>query len=219
MSEIIPTIVPKRAADVVQFAQRYAGQAPVLHLDITDGDFAFPTTWMPERGDTLPAGTYVWEAHLMSQTPRETGERLIAAGAWRIIGHAEALVGEEGVHTLRGWRAMGAKEVGIALKLGTSLSTAEHLVAHADVLHLMSIGKIGAQGQSFDEAIIPKIREARERFPHLVISVDGGLDETAIPLVLRAGASRLCVGAALARAGDPIVALHALESLAKNALQ
>jgi ribulose-phosphate 3-epimerase len=155
----------------------------------------------------------------MANAPRPAGEAFIRAGAWRVIGHAEMLAGEDGVNTLRGWRAMGAREVGIALKLGSPLSMIEHLAPHADVLHLMSIRKIGAQGESFDPAVLPKIREARERYPHLVISVDGGLHQENIADVVRAGATRLCIGAALAHAEDAASAYAQLKLLAQSAIQ
>jgi ribulose-phosphate 3-epimerase len=218
MSEIIPTIVPKTAAEIRSFVERFGALAPVLHLDMTDGDFAFPTTWTPGPEDELPS-TCLWEVHLMANAPRPAGEAFIRAGAWRVIGHAEMLAGEDGVNTLRGWRAMGAREVGIALKLGSPLSMIEHLAPHADVLHLMSIRKIGAQGESFDPAVLPKIREARERYPHLVISVDGGLHQENIADVVRAGATRLCIGAALAHAEDAASAYAQLKLLAQSAIQ
>jgi ribulose-phosphate 3-epimerase len=218
MSEIIPTIVPKQMAEIAAFAERFVALAPVLHLDMTDGDFAFPTTWTPGAGDELPQSC-LWEVHLMAHAPREAGEAFIRAGAWRIIGHAEVLAGEDGVNTLRGWRAMGAREVGIALKLGSPLSLIEHLAAHADVLHLMSIRKIGAQGETFDLSVLPKIREARERYPHLVISVDGGLHQENIAAVVKAGATRLCIGAALAHAEDAGSTYAQLKLLAQSALQ
>lgn len=218
MSEIIPTIVPKSAAHVAEFAARFAKLARVLHLDMTDGDFAFPTTWSPHAGESLPDSA-AWEVHLMATHPRAAGERFINAGAWRIIGHAEVMQGEEGVATLQGWRAMGAREAGIALKLDTPLSAAEHLAPHADVLHLMSIEKIGAQGQRFDDEVLSRIVDARSRFPHIVISVDGGLNESNIREVVSAGASRLCIGAALSSAPDPLATYTHLAELTNGTVQ
>jgi ribulose-phosphate 3-epimerase len=218
MSEIIPTIVPKRFDEIEAFAARFADIAPVLHLDMTDGEFAFPTTWMPGADDALPESA-MWEVHLMAHDPRAVGERFIRAGAWRIIGHAEVLAGDEGVATLQGWRAMGAHEVGVALKFDTPLSAVEHLAPHADVLHLMSIRKIGAQGQMFDDEALSRIADAKSRFPHLVISVDGGINEKNVADVVRAGASRVCVGAALAAAPDPVAAYSHLRILINDTVQ
>lgn len=218
MIELIPTIVPKHARAVELFAERWEDIAPVLHIDATDGDFAFPTTWLPSAGDMLPVEP-VWEAHVMARDPRAIGERFVRAGAWRVIGHAETLAGEEGIQTLEGWRAMGAREVGIALLLDTPLAAAAHLAPYADVVHLMTIRKIGAQGQPFDTGSLSRVSEARTLFPRAVVSVDGGINETNIARVVEAGASRICVGAALHHAGDPRSAHALLRDLAQNAVQ
>lgn len=218
MIEILPTFVSKTLHHLEAGSAPFFGVAPVLHIDTNDGDFAFPTTWVPSLGEQLPQkGTY--EVHLMAKEPRPVGERFIRAGAWRIIGHAEALTGEDGQQTLQGWRAMGAHEVGVALLLETPLSAAEHLSPLIDVLQLMSVEKIGEQGQPFAHDVIPRIKEARERFPHAVIAIDGGLDATTIPEVIRAGATRLCVGSAIANATNPITTYKELLSIAENALQ
>lgn len=218
MIELIPTVVPKSYRAVEDFAARWEGIAPVLHIDATDGDFAFPTTWMPAPGTILPERP-VWEAHLMAREPRARGERFIRAGAWRIIGHAEELVGEEGERTLEGWRAMGAREVGVALRFDTPLYAAEHLEHLIDVVHLMTIRKIGAQGQLFEPATLDRIAEARSLFPRAVVSVDGGLNETNIQDAVRSGAKRICVGAALASAKEPQVTFRALMDIATGAVQ
>lgn len=216
MIEIIPTVVPKSARDVRELAERFP-ECGLMHVDATDGEFAFPTTWVPSGGETLPDGP-LFEAHIMAREPRALGERFIRAGAWRIIGHAESLTGAAGVATLAGWRAMGAREVGVALKLDSPLSLIEHLAAHADVLHIMTIRKIGAQGQPFDTESLQRIEDAHARFPRLVIAADGGINETNIPDLVRAGASRLCIGSALSHAADPRAQLLALRDVAASAM-
>lgn len=218
MIEIIPTIVPKSLADIESYCARFSGEVPAFHIDATDGDFAFPTTWVPAAGEMLPA-QYAFEVHLMAREPRGFGERFIRAGAWRVIGHAEAMAGEEGQHTLQGWRAMGAREVGVSLLLETPVSAIDRLAPHADCLHLMSVAKIGAQGQPFSAAVLSKIGEAKERYPHLVISVDGGINEENIASVVKAGATRVSVGAAAAEAEDPLSAYRTLGMLARSAIQ
>ena len=217
MIEIIPTVVPKSARDVAALCARFP-TVSLFHVDATDGAFAFPATWVPSAGEQLPDGP-LFEAHLMAEDPRAAGERFIRAGAWRIIGHAEALQGEDGISTLAGWRAMGAHEVGVALKLDSPLSLVEHLAPHADVLHLMTIRKVGAQGQPFDTESLDRIADARARFPRLVIAADGGISETNIPDLIRAGVSRLCIGSALSRADEPAAAFARLHELAMSAVQ
>jgi len=218
MIEIIPTIVPKGLSTIEQYCARFGGEVAAFHIDQADGDFAFPTTWVPAPGEVLPA-QHTYEVHLMAREPRRFGERFIRAGAWRIIGHIEAMEGEDGEHTLQGWRAMGAREVGVSLLLETPIRAIDRLAMYADSLHLMSVSRIGMQGQPFSAAVLPKISEAKERYPHLVIAVDGGIHEENIASVVKAGATRICVGAAISEAEDPLSAYRMLEKLAKSALQ
>lgn len=221
MAEVIPTVVPDSREDIARIAARFAGVSPMIHIDATDGLFAPSSTWLPESGDTLPQQEHVsYEAHLMAEEPRVLGERFIRAGAWRVSAHQEALgSSEEALQTLTGWRAMGAHEIGVALRLETPLSVAEPLAGACDFLLLMSIAKIGKQGETFDTRAIDKVRAAKEMYPHLVIAVDGGINESTIAELARAGASRFSVGSAISGATDPLSAYRALLEAAKSAIQ
>lgn len=215
---IIPTVVPGSCEAAEDSAARWRGVAPVLHIDATDGDFASPATWAPSLQEKLPEGI-VWEAHLMVRDSLAWGERFIRAGARRIIVHMEAMSLPLAAPLLEAWRAAGASEVGIALKLDTPFSLAAPLAPRIDVVHLMTIQTIGAQGQSFEPRSIDRIAEARSLFPRAVISVDGGINENNIQGVVRAGASRMCVGSALSSAADAQATYARLSKLAEDALQ
>lgn len=219
--EIIPTVVPQSLGDISRIATRFSGIAPMIHIDATDGLFAPTSTWLPEGGETFPHVEAIsYEAHLMAEEPRVLGERFIRAGAWRISAHVEALGGsEEALQTLSGWRAMGAHEIGVALLIETSLEAVEPLAAACDSLLIMSIAKIGAQGAPFDTRAVEKVRTAHEKYPHLVIAVDGGVSEKNIGALAQAGATRFCIGSAEAKAKDPIAEYHLLIETAKSAIQ
>ncbi len=211
MNEIIPTVVPKSLADIEAAHARYGSMAHTLHVDATDGDFAFPTTWMPSEGDALPAWSGVWEVHVMVHDPRAAGEAFARAGAWRIIAHVEALgSAEDARNSFALWRLAGAREAVAALLIDTPIDTLEPIAEEINAIHLMSIVHIGAQGQELDERVYDRIAEAKQRFPHLPIAIDGGVNESNIAALVAAGATRLCVGAALARVADPRAAYDAL---------
>jgi len=221
MAEIIPTVVPASREDIARIATRFAGVSPMIHIDAADGLFAPSSTWLPESGETLPEQDSIsYEAHLMAEEPRVLGERFIRAGAWRISAHQEALGNpEEALQTLAGWRAMGAHEIGVALRIETPLSDAQPLAAACDFLLLMSIGQIGKQGAPFDARALDKVRAAKEMYPHLVVAVDGGVNGSNIAELARAGASRFSVGSAISTAADPLSAYRTLLETAKSAIQ
>ena len=200
--EITPTIVPASFDDVLSGAERYAF-AGMVHIDAAGGRFVPNTTWLPAEGDTLPQSVR-WDAHLMTESPADIGVRFARAGAVRISAHIEAFKEESAIpEALRAWKADGAQETGIAVRIDTPLERLSAAAAFADFLLIMTIASIGAQGSPFDARATERIQALHARFPELLIAVDGGINETNITDMSRAGARRFCVGSALASSAEP----------------
>jgi len=205
MREIIPTVVPDGFDDVVAAKNRYGGFSPRLHVDCSDGRFAPKKTWLPLSGEKLPdASSLLYEAHLMVENPFSLGVAFARGGAKRIIGHVEAFHNAESAReAFEMWRRAGAEEVGVAVLFDTSLAEFAPYVRLADFVHLMTIAKIGEQGQPFEPTSLTRILGFHARFPDTIISVDGGEPVATVGDLARAGAERFCIGAALAKAKDP----------------
>ncbi len=211
----------KRTAFAVPFA-------PEIQLDAADGVFAPVTSWpylegqwaelesMATAGTRLPhADKIVYEAHLMVQDPAPLGTLLARVGCTRILPHVETLKGKEMARAMfAAWKDAGAKEVGISLLLDTPLTAIEPYAEFCDVVQLMSIAKVGAQGQPFDESIYSRIEEVRTMFPEMMVAVDGGVAENNVEALTRAGANRLCVGSAISKAADPAATYAAIHERA-----
>jgi len=205
MLEIIPTVVPKVFEDVVEARKRFGAFAPTLHIDAADGIFAPNKTWMPLSGEKLPdAASIKYEAHLMIDNPLSIGVAFARAGATRVIGHVEAFNNAEcAQEAFDMWQKAGAKEVGVAILLETRLEELASYAQLCDFVHMMTIAKIGRQGFPFDPKSIERIKEVRSRYPNMLISVDGGETEDNVSDLAHAGATRFCIGKALAKAKDP----------------
>lgn len=202
MREIIPTIVPASFDDVRSAAKRYSF-ARVIHIDVDDGRFVANTTWQPFEGEMLPT-TASWDAHLMVSDTLESGIRYAKAGASRIIAHLEAFEEHAAIPALfEGWKAAGAREVGLAVKIDTSFESFVPYISLCDSVVLMTIARIGQQGSPFDPRGIERVRILHAQFPDLTIAADGGINESNIGDLARAGASRFYVGSAIATAHDP----------------
>ena len=52
------------------------------------------------------------------------------------------------------------------------------------------IEKVGFQGEAFDERVLKQIIDLRLKYPELIISVDGAVNEETAPKLLEAGANR-----------------------------
>ena len=218
MTEIIPTVVPETAADIQEVSLRYSNFASVLHVDFADGLFAPNSTWLPHTHEsgTLSVPGMILEAHLMVQEPRALGARLARAGYTRIIGHVEAMT--EVAQTLALWRQSGASEVGLGMLAYTPLESLDPFVRSIDMVQMMTINKIGVQGLPFDERAPERVAELHRKHPALLISVDGGVNETTILPLARAGARRFCAGSVLSKAADPAAMYERLLELASGTL-
>ena len=216
MIEIIPTVVPQDISDVEAAQKRYASFAKAIHIDACNETLAPNDTWLPKEGDRLPkCGSTTYEAHLMIAEPLEIGHAYIRAGASRLIAHVESFSSiDQARGTIDAWRSGGAKEVGLAALLETPLEALEPLAQLCDVVLLMTIAHIGKQGSPFDRRGIERIVALRHTFPKLCIAADGGISESVIDVLVRSGASRLCVGSAIVTAQDPAQVFRSLNERA-----
>ncbi|QQG37854.1 MAG: hypothetical protein HYS26_04500 [Candidatus Kaiserbacteria bacterium] len=222
---IVPTCVPQSAEEIRACVSLIKPFASEIHIDIDDGRFAPVTTWPYEKAgeygavDLSMVVGVLPEIHLMVQDPRLLGIEFAKAGANRIIAHVEAFAGENDAHgALDAWKRHGAAEVGLAMLWDTPLEVMEHHKYIVDVVHLMSITRIGTQGIPYEPSAPTRIAAFHDRYPEITISVDGGVSETNMKDLVRAGARRFGVGAAIARAPDPAAAFQRLSALAEDAL-
>lgn len=226
MIEIIPTYVPRDVGDLSVGLENIRSFATAVHIDVDDGIFAPITTWpyikQGEFGDfDLSAAEGLFsEIHLMVEEPQSIGVAFVRAGAQRIVGHVEGFAdANEVLGALSAWKKAGASEVGLGLLLRTPFEVVAPFIPMCNVVHLMSIATIGTQGIPYESSAPTRIAEFHRLFPDVRISVDGGVSENNIADLVRAGATRFGVGAAISKAPNPKAAYENLKIIAENALE
>jgi len=194
--------------------------ADALHCDIMDGHFVPNITFGPMIVKAVRSVTQLpLDVHLMIERPELYVENFAKAGATDITVHAEACVHLHRV--LQQIRDTGCG-VGVSLNPSTPLSVIEHVITDLDLLLIMTVNP-GFGGQKFIEAMPAKIAEARRMAdganPDLDIYVDGGIDTSTAPRVVRAGANGLIAGAfVFANSISPAEACSSLRLAAEGAL-
>ena len=168
MSEIIPAILAKDSADLERKIKEVPEELNFAHIDVLSED-----VWVQNNLE--------FEAHLMVESPEEIFERWKARGAKRIIVHRHV-------------ESMTGVELGLGLEIHVPINTITPLIKKIDFVHLMSIAEIGEQGHPLDERIFDRIKEVKEKFPGLPISVDGGINLSNYKKLEATGADRLVVG-------------------------
>ena len=216
--EIIPTVVPDSLDHLSATVRRFSSFARAIHIDAGDGAFVQNKTWFPSPEDKLEnADKILLEAHLMVEEPREEGLAYIRAGCKRVIAHVEAFSDmTETRSAIDVWKQHGA-EVGLAVLLDTPLEVLEPMISKCDEVLVMSIATLGQQGAPYDPRAVDRIKELHSKYPELVLAVDGGVNETNIPDLVRAGATRLSIGSAISKSPDPAAAYENLLDIARGA--
>ena len=77
----------------------------------------------------------------------------------------------------------------------------------------MGIDEIGEQGRDFDARVIDMIEQVKERYPSVMIEVDGAVNAGTAPRLVQAGARRLAPGSFVLSADDPKTAIQTLQNI------
>jgi len=234
MSEVIPAIIPKSFADLNEKLSLVKGIAPLVQIDILDGKLTPEKSWPNIRNPDPDfvkiireeEGFPFWEDFefefdLMVMDPEAELQQWISAGAKRIIIHYESFESDDKFQSFvekfssqfgNAGSYVGT-ELGVALGLDTANDVIAPLIEKINFVQCMGIAKIGFQGQLFDERVIEKIKNLRQKYKELPISVDGGVNLDSAPKLVDAGVTRLVVGSAIFNSGDIQGTIEELKSL------
>jgi ribulose-phosphate 3-epimerase len=198
MPEVIPSILVHSEEEFHERMNNHTIHvlAPLWHFDILDRSMFDAASWadvdVVAKSDVLP----ILELHLMVQKPVDT---LLA---WkhkinhvkRAIIHAEISTSVE--EELARIKSLSL-ETGLAVNPGTDIDSIEDYMHQVDLLLIMGV-EPGKSGQSFiAEQTLSKIEEAKLRYPHVRIAVDGGVNEGNAKDIVAAGADQLVTASAL----------------------
>ncbi|HSE35522.1 MAG TPA: hypothetical protein VLB83_05375 [Candidatus Paceibacterota bacterium] len=235
MTDIIPAIMPDSYDDLVSKASRVKGLVPIAQIDIMDGVFVASKSWpyteggvarephfvaMSHQDEGLPFWDEIdFEIDLMIAEPEKHIEEWYPLGASRLIVHIEAIKDRDAFFSNpmleRSSREIGgelAVAIGLAIDTATPLSEIEPYLEKVDFVQCMGIAKIGYQKQPFDERVLTHIERLRAAYPELIISIDGGVNVSTAPILVRSGANRLVAGSAIFGAPDAAEAIRTLAS-------
>tara|TARA_B110000902_G_C14236777_1_gene560946 strand:- start:1278 stop:1763 length:486 start_codon:yes stop_codon:yes gene_type:complete len=141
-----------------------------------------------------------FDAHLMVSNPDDLLEEYVNAGVNMITVHKEVTLHLD--RTLTRIRELGCK-AGVSINPGTSISGFEFLLEKIDLILVMSVNP-GFGGQSFINSSIEKIKSISELVGDrpINIQVDGGINDSIAPKVIKAGANVLVAGSAIFKGGN-----------------
>lgn len=206
--EIIPTILVQDRLEFVRRLGIMEGKIAMAQMDIMDGKFVANTTFT----DPKIAARYKvdYELDLMVSDP---GPVLDAWGkvptVRRAFVHVE--IKKPLAPLLKKIKSYGW-EAGIAINPDTGWEAIKDFLPGVDAVLFMTVYP-GQNGAPFQKKVIPKIKSFHKAYPKVPIAVDGGVNETTLPQLLKVGVTRFAVGSAIWSAPDPIKAYKKLLKL------
>lgn len=162
-----------------------------LHLDIMDGNFVPNISFGANIIKSIrPYSNLYFDAHLMIENPEWYIDTIANSGVDNITIHVEATK-----HLHRAIQMIKHHNIsaGVAINPATDISFLDNIIDSIDLILIMTVNP-GFGGQKFINSTLKKIKIIREKYPHINIQVDGGINETTSKLVKEAGANILVAG-------------------------
>lgn len=190
-----------------------AGGCDVLHLDVMDGHFVPNITFGPvvikaiHKSTSLPL-----DAHLMIENPEKWIENFAAVGVDWISFHAEAA--QEPAHVIKLIKEKDVK-AGIAINPDTPVETVFPWLEDVDFVLIMTVHP-GFGGQKFISEPLEKIKILSQK--GIAVEVDGGINESNIDQVVKAGATIVVSGSGIFKTEDPAATVKKLKTIASGCL-
>lgn len=201
---IIPGINTDQPKLVQQSLDTFAQLEPQperIQLDILDGEFATELTVEPNLLHDLQLPDLTIDLHLMTLEPIDYVSEV------RGIRQVQTIIAQiERMHSQAEFLdevQANYFEAGLALELYTPFeSIDQNLLPQLHVIQVLA-GKTGFSGQSFNDIVLPKIREIRQAKEDLQLEcqiyVDIGMNPATLPVVQQAGADGAVVVSYLQR--------------------
>lgn len=204
--KIAPSILSADKNNLQKDVDEVAPYCELLHIDIMDGKFVPPTTFLPEMIAKIQTKVPK-DVHLMVIDPEKSYiDQYAKAGASIITIHAEAC--KDIPKTIKKIKSLGIK-VGISINPSTPLEKLLPFVNDVDMVLIMSVNP-GWAGQAFMPEVLEKIKTLRKLMPNLDIEIDGGINKETIKKAIAAGANVIVAGSAIFKEKDRKQAIQEL---------
>ena len=149
---------------------------------------------------------------MMTLHPEEKIDDWISAGAKTLIIHKHSTENETLERIFNHAQEKGV-EVAIALKPSTSNEELAPFIDRVSLIQCMGNDNIGFHGVVFDESVLGKIKDIRERYGDVTIGVDIGVNTDTAPRMVEVGVTRLVSGSAIYNAENIEDSIQQFQSL------
>jgi ribulose-phosphate 3-epimerase len=218
--EIIPAIMPNTLEQLSSYVEKVRGLVNTIQIDVMDGVFVPPENWpytekntfedlIYKRAEIPFAKEVSYSADLMIKEPEYELGKWLDVGVFELAIHIESTTNMEKIIEV----CDGKIDLGIAINTETPNEILEPYIEKIKYVQFMGIARIGYQGEVFDERVIHKIKDLRQKYPHVTIQVDGSVNLETAPKLSKAGANQLVVGSAIWKSKNIAETIQKLQEL------
>ncbi len=193
--QIIPSLLVQSKEEFTQQILEVQKYIKMVQIDIADGKFVPNTTWRDPKV-TKELLKIDAELHLMTSNPvEETAKWADVHQIKRVLFHYEAVEKTEIAETINSIKNLGHK-VGIVLNPDTSIDVLDEFISELDAVMFMGVVP-GFQKQKYIPETTERIKNLKEKYPDLFVSLDGGVNLETIPDISTSGVDAICPGSAV----------------------
>lgn len=215
MIKISPSLLAADFSNLtIPLNQCELGGAPMIHIDVMDGNFVPNITMGPVIINGIRKATnLLLDVHLMINKPENFISEFINVGSDLITFHVEAT--KNPLNLIKQIKDEGLK-CGITLKPSSDISLIENYIENVDLILIMSV-EPGFGGQKFIPDMLDRIYHVKDMTNKLIskpnISVDGDVKLSNAKKIIDAGADILVAGTGIFGTPDPILTMKKFNNL------
>lgn len=196
-----------------------SGGANAIHFDVMDGHFVpLLTIGVPFLEAIRKITKLPLDVHIMVTNPEQVAQHYLDAGANTLTFPVESALH---AHRLCAHIRNSGCKAGVVLNPSTHFSAIEYLLPSVDQVTVMAVNP-GYSRQKHIVEVHPKIHEiarlCKQKYPHVVIQVDGGVALDNIEKLARLGATSFVAGGAVMGSANYELAITALRNAAQKGL-
>jgi len=213
--EIAPSVLSADFGKLAEHVGQIADVVQMLHIDVMDGHFVPNITIGPVVIKKLrPYSDLFFDTHLMITDAGKYAPEFVKAGSDGITFHLEAV--DNPAEMITQLRGLGVA-VGVSIRPKTPVEKLKPIIGDVDMVLLMSV-EPGFAGQSFMPGSVARCAELKKMLrDDQRLEVDGGIDATTAPRIVKAGADTLVAGSSVFPKPDPVAAIRAIYAACDSA--
>lgn len=183
-----------------------------VKFDISDGKFNPITTW--NSPETINTNLNI-EVHLMVEDVMSELVKWLVIGKVRPIVHIESSGFD--INKVQSLCAEYESDLMLAIKSDTSLDDLFYYLSKKDntikYVQFLAVHP-GKSGQEFQEHILERIKKTKQKFPNVIIEIDGGINKEISQKIKEAGADIAVASSFIFNSDNPNKSFNELKQVA-----